>query len=71
MKQNADILEFSLDDKDMERIEKLHRGRRYNDPGDFCQNAFGTFYPLHEWAINQDRYKNDWLYYFRFEFRKW
>jgi D-xylose reductase len=48
MKQNSDITNFSLDQKDMKEIDKLHKGRRYNDPGDFCENAFGTFYPLHE-----------------------
>jgi D-xylose reductase len=32
----------------MQAISSLDRGRRFNDPGDFCERAFGTFFPIYE-----------------------
>ena len=29
-------------------IAALDRGRRFNDPGVFCERAFGTFFPIYE-----------------------
>lgn len=39
---------FELDDDDMSSIASLDRGKRYNDPGVFCELAFGCFYPIYE-----------------------
>jgi len=32
----------------MNTIAKLDKGRRFNDPGHFCEAAFNTFYPIYE-----------------------
>jgi D-xylose reductase len=29
-------------------ISNLSRNRRFNDPGDFCEGAFNTFYPIYD-----------------------
>jgi D-xylose reductase len=32
----------------MAAISALDRGQRFNDPGVFCEAAFGTFCPIYE-----------------------
>jgi D-xylose reductase len=32
----------------MVSITALNQNRRFNDPGDFCEKAFGTFFPIYE-----------------------
>jgi D-xylose reductase len=32
----------------MRAIAGLDRHRRYNDPGVFCELAFGTFFPIYD-----------------------
>jgi D-xylose reductase len=32
----------------MAAITALDRGRRFNDPGVFCEAAFNTFFPIYE-----------------------
>jgi len=51
MKQNINILldeSFVLSEEHMKQIDGLNKDRRYNDPGHFCEVAFGTFFPIHE-----------------------
>mmetsp|Transcript_21635 Transcript_21635/g.45172 ORF Transcript_21635/g.45172 Transcript_21635/m.45172 type:complete len:393 (-) Transcript_21635:145-1323(-) len=48
MVQNRDIFDFYLTPSDMEKIDGLNKNRRYNDPGDFCEAAFGTYCPIYE-----------------------
>jgi D-xylose reductase len=48
LKQNLALGDFSLSDEDMQRIESLNRNQRFNDPGEFCEKAFGCFYPIYE-----------------------
>jgi len=45
LSENADIFEFELTQDQMSQIDSLDEGRRYNDPGDFCENVFNTFFP--------------------------
>jgi D-xylose reductase len=46
LEENFRIYDFTLSDEDMAKIDALNRDRRFNDPGDFCEAAFNTFYPI-------------------------
>jgi D-xylose reductase len=46
--ENLSIGDFQLSDSEMQSISTLDRNRRFNDPGDFCEKAFGRFYPIYE-----------------------
>jgi D-xylose reductase len=46
--ENLDLSGFSLSETEMQTIEGLNQNRRFNDPGDFCEKAFGCFYPIYE-----------------------
>ena len=48
LQENAQIFDFELSDNEMKRIGDLNLDRRYNDPGDFCEKAFNTFFPIYE-----------------------
>lgn len=47
LKENMDIFNFSLDDDDMKEIAELDKGRRYNDPGEFCV-GMGMSIPIYD-----------------------
>lgn len=46
--ENLAAKSFTLDDAQMRAISGLDRHRRYNDPGAFCERAFGTFFPIYD-----------------------
>ncbi len=48
LKENLAIFDFALADDQMLAISALNRNRRFNDPGDFCESAFNTFFPIYE-----------------------
>lgn len=48
MKENLAIDDFELDAAQMASISALNRNRRFNDPGDFCEAAFSTFFPIYD-----------------------
>jgi D-xylose reductase len=48
LKENISIFDFELTQEQMRRISELDRNQRYNDPGVFCEQAFGCFYPIYE-----------------------
>ena len=48
MRENLAIDDFSLTDDQMAAISALNRNRRFNDPGDFCEAAFNSFFPIYE-----------------------
>lgn len=48
LKENLAIFDFQLSDEEMKAISGLNRDRRFNDPGDFCESAFNTFFPIYE-----------------------
>lgn len=48
MNENSAIFDFYLSNEDMDMIDGLNINRRYNDPGVFCEAAFGTFCPIYE-----------------------
>jgi D-xylose reductase len=48
MAENLNLFDFELSPSDMDAISALDRGRRFNDPGVFCESAFNTFCPIYE-----------------------
>jgi D-xylose reductase len=48
LRENIALYDFSLSDDEMSQINGLDRGQRFNDPGVFCEQAFGCFYPIYE-----------------------
>lgn len=48
LRENIAIFDFELADDEMASIDVLNRNRRFNDPGDFCESAFNTFFPIYE-----------------------
>ncbi len=48
LKENLALFDFELTDDEMSAISDLNRNRRFNDPGDFCESAFNTFFPIYE-----------------------
>lgn len=48
MEENIDLFKFTLSKEEMESISKLNRNIRFNDPGNFCEQAFNTFFPIYE-----------------------
>jgi len=48
LKENLSLFDFELTSDDMDAIAALNQHRRFNDPGDFCAEAFGTFCPIYD-----------------------
>lgn len=46
LRENIDLFAFELGADDMSRIDSMDRHRRFNDPGEFCEAAFHTFFPI-------------------------
>ena len=44
--ENLAVFDFVLSDDEMTCLTALERGRRFNDPADFGEKAFNTFYPI-------------------------
>lgn len=48
LRENIALFDFSLTPEEMKSIDDLNKDRRFNDPGVFCEAAFGTFFPIYE-----------------------
>jgi len=48
LRENIDLTGFELTQPEMESIHALNRNQRFNDPGAFCESAFGCFFPIYE-----------------------
>ncbi len=46
--ENINLFDFELTAEEMAQIASLDMGKRFNDPGAFCEPAFGCFYPIYE-----------------------
>ena len=46
LEENLAAVSLKLTAEQMRAIDALDRGRRFNDPGVFCEGAFGTFCPI-------------------------
>ncbi len=47
MAENISVFDFELSAEFMQEISALNQNRRFNDPGDFCESAFNTFFPIY------------------------
>ncbi|WP_306252988.1 aldo/keto reductase [Parvularcula sp. IMCC14364] len=48
MRENLAAQELELSVQEMEQISALNKNRRFNDPGVFCEQAFGRFHPIYD-----------------------
>jgi len=48
LKENISLFDFELSEAQMNAIAALDRGQRFNDPGVFCEQAFGCYFPIYE-----------------------
>ncbi|MCC9603319.1 aldo/keto reductase [Stieleria sp. JC731] len=48
LKENLSLFDFELSDQQMSTLSAMDQHRRFNDPGDFGEKAFNTFYPIYE-----------------------
>ncbi|MDF2376144.1 MAG: aldo/keto reductase [Verrucomicrobiales bacterium] len=46
LRENLDIYDFELSEGEMLTIDQMNRDRRFNDPAEFGEAAFNTFYPI-------------------------
>lgn len=46
--ENLSLEGFALNDEEMAAISALNQNRRFNDPGVFCEAAFGTFHSIYD-----------------------
>jgi len=46
LQENIEIYDFGLSEEDMLTIDQMNRDRRFNDPAEFGEAAFNTFYPI-------------------------
>ena len=46
--ENLSLSDFSLTDEEMAAISALNQIRRFNDPGEFCEGAFGCFHSIYD-----------------------
>lgn len=46
--ENLALFDFELAKDEMNTISSLNQNRRFNDPGEFCEAAFDTFFPIFE-----------------------
>ncbi len=46
LRENIGIFDFALTPEEMSRLDALDRRRRFNDPAEFGEKAFNTFYPI-------------------------
>lgn len=48
LRENLNIFDWELSSDDMSAIASLNKNKRFNDPVDFGQAAFNTFFPIYE-----------------------
>ena len=48
LRENLESKDILLSIEQMQEMQSLDQNRRFNDPGVFCEQAFGSFYPIYE-----------------------
>jgi D-xylose reductase len=48
LRENLALFDFELSNEEMAAISNLNQDRRFNDPGVFCEQAFGKFFPIYD-----------------------
>jgi len=46
LQENMNVFDFELTEEEMKAITALDKNKRYNDPGNYAEPAFGCFYPI-------------------------
>jgi len=46
--ENMNVFDFELTEAEVQTINGLNKNRRFNDPGVFCEAAFGCFCPIYD-----------------------
>ncbi len=46
LRENLTLFDFELAQEEMNAVTSLNQNRRFNDPGEFCEAAFNTFFPI-------------------------
>jgi len=46
--ENISLFDFNLSQEEMKVITSLDKNKRYNDPGVFCESAFGCYCPIYD-----------------------
>ncbi|MGV3485920.1 MAG: aldo/keto reductase [Planctomycetaceae bacterium] len=46
LRENLAVFDFELSSVEMQEIDSLNRNRRFNDPAEFGEKAFNTFFPI-------------------------
>jgi len=44
--ENINLFDFNLSEKEMATIDANDQNKHYNNPAEFCEAAFGLFYPI-------------------------
>jgi len=48
LRENFALYDFSLTSEEMDTIASLDKNKRYNDPGNYAEPAFKTFYCIYD-----------------------
>ncbi|MEM7432181.1 MAG: aldo/keto reductase [Pseudomonadota bacterium] len=48
LSENIALFDFELSTEEMHAISALNQNRRFNDPAEFCEQAFNTFCPIYD-----------------------
>ncbi len=48
LRENLELFDFELNEAEMAAISSLNQNRRFNDPGVFCELAFGKFHSIYD-----------------------
>ena len=48
LRENVALFDFELSDNEMDAISALNRNQRFNDPGEFCEQKFGSICPIYD-----------------------
>jgi len=46
--ENIALFDFQLTEEEMEKINANDQNKHYNNPAEFCEAAFGLFYPIYD-----------------------
>lgn len=46
--ENFSVFDFELSEEQMKGIDALNKNQRFNDPGNYTEDKFGLFFPIHE-----------------------